>query len=62
MSKKNTNLQILDEEELLEVTGGLVQLVNPSTCRKRDKEKCHDFGGCTCTWREQNKTCSGSCL
>lgn len=62
MSKKNTNIQILDDEELLEVTGGLVQLVNPASCAHRDKEECQDFGGCKCTWHNHNNTCSGSCL
>ena len=62
MSKKNTKIQILDDEELLEVTGGLVQLVNPASCAHKPKERCHDFGGCTCDWNDRNKTCSGSCL
>ena len=39
--KKNTKIQILDDEELLEVTGGLVQLVNPASCAHRSKEECH---------------------
>ena len=62
MSKKNTNVQILDDEEFLEVTGGLAQIVNPASCAHRDKEECKDFGGCKCQWREHNKTCSGSCM
>ena len=62
MSKKNTNIQILDDEELLEVTGGLVQLVNPSACRTLPKEECHDRGGCTCGWNDKYKVCNGSCL
>lgn len=62
MSKKNTKIQILDDEELLEVTCGLAQIVNPASCAHRSKEECQDFGGCKCTWRENNKTCSGSCM
>ena len=62
MSKINTNVQILDDEELLEVTGGLVQLVNPGSCAHRSKEECHDFGGCKCDWNDRNKTCSGGCM
>lgn len=48
MSKINTNIQILDDEELLEVTGGLAQIVNPASYAHRSKEECHDFGGCKC--------------
>ena len=52
----------LSDDELMEVTGGVVQLINPSSCSKRSKEKCEDNGKCKCNWDESSNVCMGGCL
>ena len=52
----------LSDDELMEVTGGVVQLINPSSCSKRSKEKCHNKGNCKCGWNTKSNSCMGSCM
>ena len=55
----------LSDDELMEVTGGLVQILNPSDdcCSKRakkGKEYCEKRAGCT--WQpERSDICHGGC-
>ena len=55
----------LSDDELMEVTGGLVQLVNPgddccSYRASKGKEYCEKKGGCY--WRpETSDICQGTC-
>ena len=58
-TKENKKRQILSDEELEKVTGGLVQLINPTSyeCGKNTNKKdcaaakycCWAFGGCITT-------------
>ena len=52
----------LSDDELMEVTGGLVQIPNPSSCSKRSKENCEDNGKCKCGWNTNSNSCDGSCM
>ena len=52
----------LSDDELMEVTGGLVQLLNNSACSKYSKEKCHNHGDCKCGWNTNSNSCMGSCM
>lgn len=52
----------LSDDELMEVTGGLVQLINPSSCNGNSKENCHNNGKCKCTWSTKSNSCTGGCL
>ena len=52
----------LSDDELMEVTGGLVQILNNSDCSKRSKEECHNKGNCKCGWNTIFNSCAGSCM
>lgn len=60
----DTKFTALSDDELMEVTGGLVQLINPTTCSVlyTTKEKCKIKGDCNCSWNESEKKCEGGCL
>ena len=51
----------LSDDELMEVTGGLVQLVNPSVCGLTTKEECERPRSCKCYWEEESNKCYGGC-
>ena len=52
----------LSDDELMEVTGGFVQLVNPSTCGShKTKEQCH-ASKCKCSWSTESESCDGGCM
>ena len=52
----------LSDDELMEVTGGLVQLINPSSCNNNSKKNCQNNGNCKCTWSTKSNSCTGGCL
>ena len=58
----DNKITALSDDELLEVTGGFVQLINPSSCGTRSKENCDDNGKCKCYWDESSNVCMGGCL
>lgn len=52
----------LSDEELMGITGGLVQLINPTTCNMfKTKKKCYE-SSCQCEWDANNGKCLGGCL
>ena len=52
----------LSDDELMEVTGGLVQLINPSSCSNNSKKNCQNDGKCECEWDTNSNSCVGSCM
>ena len=52
----------LSDDELMEVTGGLCQLINPSECSYPTKEKCERPRSCKCYWDEESNKCFGGCM
>ena len=52
----------LSDDELMEVTGGLVQLINPSSCSNNSKKNCQNDGKCECKWDTNSNSCVGSCM
>lgn len=62
-TKANIKHRVLTDEELKEVTGGLIQLINTSTkCREYNNEKdchaAHKF----CRWWSDNNKNSKKCI
>ena len=66
-TKENKKRQILSDEELKGVVGGLVQLINPSSSRcdayvpKKECSKYKDWRSCSaynhCRWRLFKRIC-----
>ena len=52
----------LSDDELMEVTGGLVQILNNTDYYGRSKEECHNKGNCKCGWITKSNSCMGSCM
>ena len=58
----DNKITALSDDELMEVTGGLIQLINPSSCSGLSKEECKNNGNCKCGWSTKSNKCSGGCL
>ena len=60
----DTKIKTLSDDELMEVTGGLAQIVNPTTCTyiRHSKTACEEpHPVCACSWDEKKQKCTGSC-
>ena len=60
----DNKITALSDDELMEVTGGLVQLINPSSCKMKysNKKSCKPSGDRKCYWDESYNVCMGGCL
>ena len=52
----------LSDDELMEVTGGLCQLINPSECSYPTKEECEGSNLSKCYWDKERNKCFGGCM
>ncbi len=57
----DNKITTLSDDELMEVTGGLIQLVNPSSCdcsEAKNKKSCKELDE-KCNWNTAKSFCEG---